>query len=208
MIQKNGSQRVANKEQHVNANPKNRTLVLIDDANLYYGFKKRHWDLDYERFYRWLRANFNVLEVYFFGGVVSKKAFLEKKPTNDLAGFKEHKENRQAFLKLLKHIGYTVTSKPVTSLYDSTSGQYKRKCNFDVEIAIVAMDKINKYEELILCTGDGDFTKLLKYVKSKHKKATLIAHKDRLNWELEKTANRVIFIESLRREVSKKKGPP
>ena len=65
------------------------------------------------------------------------------------------------------------------------------------------MDKLNDYEELILCSGDGDFTKLLKYIKGKFKKATLIAHKDRLNWELKKTANKVIFIESLRREAEK-----
>jgi len=65
------------------------------------------------------------------------------------------------------------------------------------------LDKLNDYEELILCSGDGDFTKLLKYIKGKFKKATLIAHKDRLNWELKKTANKVIFIESLRREAEK-----
>jgi len=49
---------------------------------------------------------------------------------------------------------------------------------------------------------------LLKYVKGKYKKATVIAHKGRMNWQLKKIANRLIFIEDLRKEVEKKKELP
>jgi len=56
---------------------------------------------------------------------------------------------------------------------------------------------------LVLCSGDGDFTKLLKYVKGKYKKTTIMTHKDRLNGELRKTANRAIFFEHIRKDVEK-----
>ena len=192
----------------VNVNCKDKSLVLIDDSNVYYGFKKYRWELDYEKFYYWLRSNFEVLDIYFFGGIISKKTFFDRYPANTLSGFIEYKDKRHKFFKLLKKIGYKVRTKPVSSLYDSTRGEYKRKCNFDVEITIVALDKLDHYKELILCSGDGDFTKLLKYIKGKYKKATIIAHKDRLNWQLLKTANKVIFFEDMRKGLEKRKGLP
>ena len=60
------------------------------------------------------------------------------------------------------------------------------------------MERLDSYKELVLCSGDGDFTKLLRYVKAKYKKATIMAHKERLNRELRKTANRVIYFEDIR----------
>ena len=192
----------------MNIDSKNKSLILIDDGNLYYGFKKHRWELDYEKFYHWLKNSFDFFDIYFFGGIISKKTFFDRHPNHTLTGFIKYKDDRQRFFRLLKKIGYKVRTKPIASLYDSTKGEYKRKCNFDVEITILALDKLNDYKELVLCSGDGDFTKLIKYVKGKYKKTTLIVHKDRLNWELKETANRVIFFEDIRRAVEIKKGLP
>ncbi len=185
-----------------------KSLILIDDSNLYYGFKRQRWEMDYEKFFNWLHENFNPVSVFFFGGIISNKTFFDRHPTHTLTGFIEYKERREAFFKLLKKIGFVVKTKAVASVYDSTAGVYKRKCNFDVEITIIALDKLNEYQELVLCSGDGDFVKLLKYAKGKFKKATVITHKDRTNWKVAQTANRVIYLESIRSEIEKKKGLP
>lgn len=182
-------------------------LVLIDDSNLYYGFKKQPWELDYEKFYIWLNKEFNVVDIFFFGGIISKKTFFDRHPTRTLTGFIKYKEKRKAFFRKLKSIGYKVKTKPVASVYNSTAGDYKRKCNFDVEITIIALDKIKEYEELVLCSGDGDFTKLAKYLKGKYRKVTLIAHKDRLNSNLSFAVNRKIFFRDIK-FVQKKKELP
>ena len=185
-----------------------KCLVLIDDANLYYGFKKQRWELDYEKFYNWLHANFSPIAVYYFGGIISKKTFFDRHPGYTLGGFIKYKDEREAFFRMLKHVGYLVRSKPVASVYDSMAGEYTRKCNFDVEITIFAIGKLPEYQELVLCSGDGDFVKLLKYVKGKYKKAVVMAHKDRLHWQVEEAANRVIFFEDIRKDIEKKKGLP
>ena len=44
----------------MNVNCKDKSLVLIDDSNVYYGFKKYRWQLDYEKFYYWLRSIENM----------------------------------------------------------------------------------------------------------------------------------------------------
>jgi uncharacterized LabA/DUF88 family protein len=186
----------------------NKSLILIDDANIYYGFKKQDWELDYEKFYQWLNKNFCPIEIYFFGGIISKKTFFDKHPGYTLTGFIDYKKEREAFFRMLKKVGYIVRTKPVASVYDNMQGEYKRKCNFDVEITIIALDRLSEYEELVLCSGDGDFVKLIKYVKGKYRKTTVIAHKDRINWEIKEASNRIIFFESLKKELEKKKELP
>ncbi len=185
-----------------------KVLVLIDDANLYYASKKVGWDIAYEKFYQWLHANFSVLDIYFFGGIISKKAFFDRHPKRTILDFRKEKESREDFFKFLRKMGYKVRPKEVASLYDSTEAAFKRKCNVDVEITITALDQLDHYDELILCSGDGDFEKLLRYVKGKHKKATLITHGSRCNWLLKLAANRVISFEEIKHEIEKKRGLP
>ena len=139
-----------------------KSLILIDDSNLYYGCIKYDWEIDYQKFYDWLHDTFNIYEIYFFGGIITQKAYLDSHPNKEFLDFVNEQDKRKNFFKKLKKIGYKVKSKPVVSLYDSTKGDYKRKCNFDVEITINAIDNLNSYKELILCSGDGDFIKLLK----------------------------------------------
>ena len=54
----------------------------------------------------------------------------------------------------------------------------------------------------------SDFEKLLKYLKGKHKKTTIIAHADRLNDHLVSSANRTILFKHIKSLVEKKKGLP
>jgi uncharacterized LabA/DUF88 family protein len=184
-------------------NQHGKSLILIDESNLFYAFRKFNWEVDYYKFYKWFISNFDVLSIYFCSGLISKKTFFDKHTGNTLTDFIKCKQEREKFFKSLKSTGYKIMHKPVASLYDSTKGEYKRKCNFDVEITILALDRIADYEELVLCSGDGDFTKLLKYVKGKYKKTTIIGHKDRINWNLEESANRVIYIDDLKQYISK-----
>src|SRR3989338_4003504 len=181
----------------------NKALILIDDANLYYASKKVGWSIAYDRFYQWFHANFSVLDIYFFGGIISKKAFFDRHPNKSIDDFRKEKEAREGFFKFLRKVGYKVRPKEVASLYDSTEAVYKRKCNVDVEIVITALDRLADYDELILCSGDGDFEKLLRYVKGKHKKATVIAFKARCSNQLQLAANRFISFEGIRQEVQK-----
>lgn len=177
--------------------------MLIDDSNWYYGFLRHQWELDYQKFYDWLNKEFDVIDIIFFGGIISRKAYFERHPSHTIDDFIKCQDDRRKFLEKLKAFGYKVKTKPVTSVYDSTTGDYKRKCNFDVEITIIAIDRMGEYEELVLCSGDGDFLKLVKYLKGKHKKVTIITHHDRLNYNLAQAANRSIFLHTIKSSVEK-----
>ncbi len=193
---------------------KNKSLILIDESNIYYGFKDFDWKLDYQRFYKWLHRTFNPINTYIYGGLITLKAYLDKHPKEKEShekdynyipkGFVDEKERRIKFFKKLRSMGYEINSKPVSSIYDKMNGTYKRKCNFDVEITITAIDKLQQYSEFILCSGDGDFIKLLKYLKNKAKKTILIMIKKDRNKNLQKIANQTIYFKDIKEDVEKK----
>ena len=53
----------------------------------------------------------------------------------------------------------------------------------------------------MLVSGDGDFVRLVKHLKGKRKKTVVIAPSERLSWNLEKTANQVIYLDDLEDQI-------
>lgn len=72
-----------------------------------------------------------------------------------------------------------------------------------MELTIDALDGLDSYDVFVLMSGDGDFTKLVKYLKGKKKKTVIIAPSDRLSNTLEEAANQVIYLEDLEAEIKR-----
>ena len=70
-------------------------------------------------------------------------------------------------------------------------------------MTIDALNNSDDYDVFVLFSGDGDFIKLIKYLKGKKKKTVVIAPSNRLSWNLEKAANQVIYLEDLRNQIGK-----
>jgi len=71
-----------------------------------------------------------------------------------------------------------------------------------VELTIDALDGLDSYDVFVLMSGDGDFVKLIKYLKGK-KKTVIIAPSDRLSTNLEEVANQMIYLEDLELEIKR-----
>lgn len=83
---------------------------------------------------------------------------------------------RQSIYRIDKarNSGFTVRTKDIKEINDfDEQGRFLRtinKCNFDIEIAMDMLQKIDKYDTVFLWSGDSDFHLLLQYLKSKKKK--------------------------------------
>ena len=53
-------------------------------------------------------------------------------------------------------------------------------------------------------SGDGDFLKLIRFLKSKKKKTIIIAPKERLSQNLKKAANEVIYLNQIKENIIQK----
>ncbi len=85
------------------------------------------------------------------------------------------------------------------------------KCNFDVEITMDMLQKIEKYDSVVLFSGDSDFVKLLSYLKNKGKKVIVICTRKSMSKELDQIKDKFIPAESLKhllRYDNQKNTPP
>lgn len=90
-------------------------------------------------------------------------------------------------------LGYTVVSKPVKYiLVGEFEGQkiFRRKCDFDMEIAIDVHRALHEnVESLIFFTGDGDFEPLYKLLIEQQKQVIVVyssGHLGREIWNIER----------------------
>lgn len=175
-----------------------RSYIFIDASNIHYYLKDEGWKVDWIKFKDHYKSVFQDPCFYYYEGIVSKGVYFDNNPHDNIQDFIAAKKSKQNFFKFLKKHDYKVRHKPVSRVYDNTSGQFKHKCNFDVELTIDAIDNIDNYDVFSLISGDGDFEKLVKYLKSKFKKTIIIAPKDRLSINLKKAANITININTIK----------
>lgn len=184
---------------------KPKACIFIDMSNAHYFLKKEGWQIDWEKFKPYFENIFDSPKFFYYEGVPSKGQYfdLHPRPKYTLSDFIEAKKKKLNYFKFLRQLSFKVRHKPVKRVYDDTSGQYRHKCNFDVELTIDALDGLDSYDVFVLMSGDGDFIKLVKHLKGKNKKTVVIAPSDRLSYDLEEAANQVIYLEDLESEVKR-----
>lgn len=187
---------------------KPKTIVFIDASNYHYGLQKLGWSINYKKFTDWLKQGREIVNIYYYGSSHSEKSFFishpeynSHEPSVKLLLLEEYRTDRKKFLKILKDLDIIVREKPIWCVYDNTEGKYKLKSNSDVELTVDALDRINDYNEIVLCSGDGDFARLIRYLKNKGKITTVISIKERTSSVLAKAANNLIYLNSLRQEI-------
>ena len=185
-----------------------KAMVFVDASNYHYGLQKLGWRIDYGKFSNWLKESREIVNIYYYGSIHSEKSFFTCHPEYNKEGFsvkllllEQYRDTMRKFFKKLRGFGLVVREKPIWCIYDDTEGKYKLKSNADVELTVDALNRINDYEEIILCSGDGDFARLIRYLKNKGKITTVISIKERTSSVLAKAANHLIYLNSLREKI-------
>jgi len=128
---------------------KGKILVIIDAANLESAVKSLGWWIDYAKLYKLFNNNLVEIRNYcVYHGT----------------------DNQNGFFAFLKKRGFKLITKPLKIIEDKTvKNRNLRKANFDVEIAIDVIERINKFDTLVLFSGDSDFDYLVRILKGKGK---------------------------------------
>ena len=118
-----------------------------------------------------------------------------------------HKFNvkyRQSIFRIDKarKSGFVIRTKNIKEISDiDSNGKFLgkfNKCNFDIEIAMDMLLKINKYDTVFLWSGDSDFYRLLQYLKSKGKNIITICARNFASDELRQNSNLFILADPLK----------
>ena len=188
-------------EQGMSLIKKSKASVFVDYRNYHYYLDKHAWKIDWERFRKVLDKMFDIAEIYYYEGVPSKAVFFDLRPWASMEDFIDMKEEKKNHFDSLRQKGFKVRKKLIGRIYDTKRKEYKHKCNFDVELTIDAIESLDNYEVCVLCSGDGDFIKLIRYLKGKRKRVMVIAGEDRLSKGSEKAANEVVYLKDIKSDI-------
>ncbi len=78
-------------------------------------------------------------------------------------------DDQKKFQNALRHIGFNVILKPMLRRNDGTA-----KGDWDVGITIDILESAAQLDMVVLLSGDGDFSILLKHIMEKHKVKTRV----------------------------------
>ncbi len=122
---------------------KNTVYAFIDSQNLYIAIKQLGWELDFERFRKYLTHKYKVQKAFLFIGYL--------------------KSNIKLYT-LLEKYGYLIIFKPTLGTKDNVV-----KGNCDAELVLHSLIEKDNYQKAIIISGDGDFYCLLDYLLSQNK---------------------------------------
>ncbi|HPT08708.1 MAG TPA: NYN domain-containing protein [bacterium] len=138
---------------------------------------------------------FPIKKLFYYGRYLENTNFPKEHDNN-----KKHRASMFRLDKARKN-GFEVKTKDIKMIphYDE-SGIFLNKvpkCNFDVEITMDMITKSEKYDTVMLFSGDSDFGGLLSYLKSKGKKVVVVCTRNRMSKELQSVANVFVPAETL-----------
>ncbi len=82
--------------------------------------------------------------------------------------------SQDGFLTHLSKTGYSVETKPLKTIKHEDGGGHQ-KGNFDVEIALDMVAQVENYDLAVLVSGDGDFERPLKILRSRGKQFKVVS---------------------------------
>jgi len=160
--------------------------AFIDSQNLNLNIKLQGWILDFKKFRIYLKEKYAVQKAYIFIGYM---------------------ESNKDLYYFLKRAGYICIFKPTLEYND---GHTKGNC--DAELVLQTMIEIEKFDEAIIVSGDGDFYCLIKHLISKQKlKNVLVPNNQKYSALLrsQETRSYLQFMNSLEKTLGyrKEKSP-
>ena len=153
-------------------------MLIASGKTLYKG-----WTLDFKKFRLYLKNKYGVDKAYLFIG---------NKPGNE------------TLYNSLRFYGYEVVLKP--TLPYTENGKTNTKGNVDAELVLYSSALLlNKYDQAIIVSGDGDFLCLSEFLDAENKLMKILTPNFKYSSLLNKFASRILIIGGMK---SKLEYPP
>ena len=125
---------------------KQEIYAFIDSQNVNLAIRDCGWELDFGRFYVYLKDKYNVSKAFLFIGYVL---------------------GNESLYTFLQKTGYIIIFKP--TLEYRKKGKNYIKGNVDAELVLHTMVEYPNYDKAIIISGDGDFHCLVEYLDKREK---------------------------------------
>lgn len=179
-------------EIFANFNKRDKAVIYVDAANLYYSCLETNIKLDFDDLRKLLNRYMSVRAFNYFCAV----------PPGEITDEKLKKSlSTPAYLE---NNGWRLHRK-IADLEDTPNGgQRIRKGNVDVDLAVTMIDELHcsggSIDHVILFSGDKDYEKAVQVLR-RSTRVTVISTENHLSKELKLAADQVILLEWLKPHV-------
>ena len=135
-----------------------RLALFIDGANLYSAAKTLGVEVDYRKLLEEFRKRGRLLRAYYYTALIENDDYSPIRPLVDW----------------LQYNGYNVVTKPAKEFTDA-AGRRRVKGDMDVEIAVDVLTLADKLDHIVLFSGDGDLTHLVKAAQDKGVRVSVVS---------------------------------
>lgn len=159
---------------------KGKTAIFIDGSNLLYSAINMGIEIDYNRLYKFLTRDANVLRCYFYTGI-------------------DYQNDKQIhFLHWMRKNNFRVVSKDLITYPDG-----KRKANLDIEIAVDMMMLVGSYDTAVLVSGDGDLAYVVNALSYKGIRVEVISYKPMTSDQLIEVSDKYTDLADIKDQINK-----
>ena len=163
-----------------------KIAIFIDGVNLFAAVKSLGFEIDYKRLLQEFRSRGALLRAFYYTAVFEDG---------------EH-PSLQPLMDWLAYNGFTVVTKPGKEFVDH-KGRRKVRGNINVELAIDAMEIAPHIDQMVLFSGDGDFTRLVEAMQRRGVRVTVISSMPTAAQDLRRQTDEFVDILDLKNTVSR-----
>jgi len=147
-----------------------KVSIFIDAANLYFAGSQASMRIDYTQLHGWFSSKCELINLNYY------------------TAFDPEDKKQEEFLDKLAKNGSRIIKKPIKIFQDMIKG------NMDIELAVDALSQKDDYDVLVLISGDGDFTYLIKALEKEGKKSIVLGIGGFTSYELHQEADNYFFL--------------
>jgi len=173
-------------------------MIFIDGGNLFQCAKEGNIKISFEKLIKFLSEGFNLIRVYYYIGIPTKKLWDKNKETEEEF---ENKLTKQR--KFLESLAFNYNVHVITKPLVLDEGKRKEK-GIDVNIAsdIIWHGLSNNYDTFVLLSGDKDLLECLIRMKDNGKRVIVANFEGKISREIKKIADKYISLSSIKDKIS------
>ncbi|MCA1469196.1 uncharacterized LabA/DUF88 family protein [Bradyrhizobium yuanmingense] len=136
-----------------------KSALFIDGSNFHATAKALGFEIDYRRLLSEFQSRATLLRAFYYTTIIEDQEYSSIRPLIDW----------------LDYNGFTVVTKLAKEFVDPATGRRKVKGSMDVDLAVSAMELARHVDQIVLCSGDGDFRSLVEALQRRGVRVTVVS---------------------------------
>jgi uncharacterized LabA/DUF88 family protein len=170
--------------------PSDKIAIFIDGENIHYSAKHMNMRLDYLKMCKALAGGRRLVRAYFYTAITNQS------------------EGKIDFINFLKLNGFRVVTKELKSFTEAETQQRVFRGNLDLDIAIDIYEMLPALDTVVLCSGDGDFVRLVESISRTGTHVEVCALREMTSTDLIAAADEYVDLGEIKDRMALDAPPP